>query len=107
MAKKYRIENRHEVDGYILFIGKVEPITDRFQLRRLIVNMDSEGYKQEVPFDFVNEKMRMADGFALGEHVHITFTLRGRSKLIEDKFNPMEGKRVWYPSNEILSISKL
>ncbi len=101
MAKKYRIENRHEVDGYIHFIGNIEPISDRFQLRRLIVEMDAEGYKQEVPFDFVNEKMRMAEGFALGEHVHITFALRGRSKIIQ------QGKKVWYPSNEVLSISKL
>lgn len=101
MARKYRIENRHDIDGYIHFIGKIEPFSDRFQLRRLIVEMEAEGYKQEVPFDFVNEKMRLAEGFALGEHVHITFALRGRSKIRND------GKKVWYPSNKVLNISKL
>ncbi len=89
------------MDGYIVFIGNVEPITDRFQVRRLIVEMEAEGYKQAVPFDFVNEKMRMAEGFALGTHVQITFALRGRETLTKDH------KKVWYPSNEVLNISKL
>jgi len=101
MAKKYRIENRHDVDGYIIFIGNIEPISDRFQVRRLVLELEAEGYKQEVPFDFVNEKMRLAEGFAIGSHVHITFALRGRNKLNRD------GKKVWYPSNEALNISKL
>jgi len=101
MARKYKIQNRHYVDGYIIFIGNIEPISDRFQLRRLIVEMDAEGYRQEVPFDFINEKMKLAEGFALGQHVHITFALRGRDKLTRD------GKKVWYPSNQTLNISKL
>jgi len=101
MARKYRLQNRHEIDGYIIFIGKIEAISARFQVRRLIVEMDAEGYSQEVPFDFVNEKMRLAEGFALGEHVQITFCLRGRPALTREE------KKVWYPSNEALNISKI
>ena len=105
MAKKYRVENRNEVDGYIIYIGNIEPISDRFQIRRLVIELEAEGYKQEVPFDFVNEKMRLAEGFAIGSHVHITFALRGRSKILGK--GEMQGKKVWYPSLEVLNISRL
>ena len=98
------------MDGYILFIGKIEPISERFMVRRLVLQMDAEGYPQEVPFDFVNEKMRLAEGFALGQHVQITFALRGRSKIIKSRGGSehyVDGKKVWYSSNEMLNISKL
>ena len=101
MARKYRIQNRHDVDGYIIFIGNVEPFSSKYQLRRIIVEMDAEGYKQEVPFDFVNERMRLAEGFALGQHVQVTFCLRGRGKLNH------AARKVWYPSLEALNISRL
>ncbi len=101
MALKYRIANKHEVDGYIIHIGNIESITDKFELRRLILELEAEGYKQEVPFDFINEKMRLAEGHALGMHVQVTFAVRGRSTL-----NKL-AKKVWYPSLEVLNISRL
>lgn len=101
MAKKYLKENKHEVDGYIIHIGNIEHISDRLQIRRLVVKMEAAGYEQEVPFDCINENMRLMQGLVLGEHVHITFALRGRGRLNR------EAKKVWYPSNEILNISKL
>jgi len=103
MANKYRIENKHEIDGYIVFISNVlSPIRNKpnFQKRVLVVQFESQGYDQKVPFDFINERMRVAEGFALGDHVHVTFTLRGRERL-------KDGKKEWYPSVEGLNVSKI
>ena len=102
MAKKYLKPNKHEVDGYIHHIGNIEHITDRLQIRRLVVIMEASGYDQEVPFDCINENMRLMQGLALGDHVHITFALRGP----KGKIN-REGKKRWYASNEVLNLSKI
>jgi len=101
MAKKYRIKNEHEIDGYIVHIGNVVSHSPKFTYRNLVIEVLADGYKQEIPISFINERMSLSNGFALNEHVHITFQARGNSKIITG------GQRKWYANLEGLNISKL
>jgi len=101
MKSKYKLKNEHNVDGYIVFIGNVEIISQAFSFRQIIIEVEAGGYTQEIAFDFVNDKIFLSSGYALRDHVHIVFQLTGRGK-IGDK-----GKKKWYVNLQAVNISKI
>lgn len=101
MARKYLKENKHDIDGYVVYIGNIEHISNKLQIRRIVIQVEASGYDQEVQFDCINENMRLMQGLALGEHIHITFALRGKGVIGKD------AKKKWYGNNEVLNISKI
>lgn len=100
MPEKFRLDNEHEIDGYIIHIGNIESPSPKFTFRTMVIEVLADKYKQEVPISFINERMSVSDGYAVGEHVHITFQLRGR-------FNIKNGKKRWFVNLDGLNMSKL
>lgn len=100
MPKKFRLDNVHEIDGYIIHIIPVDNPSKDFYIRVIILEVMTGRYEQEVPISFINERMNVSDGFAVGEHVHVTFQIRGKSHI-------SKGKKKWYANIDGLNMSKL
>ena len=100
MAKKFRLNNEFEIDGYIIHISNVISHSPKFTFRLIVIESLAGGYKQEIPINFINERLSVSNGFALNDHVHITFQVRGNS-------NIKDGKKKWFANLDGLNMSKL
>ena len=100
MAKKFRLNNEFEIDGYIIHIGNIVSHSPKFTFRLIVIQVLAGKWEQEIPINFINERLSVSDGFALNEHVHITFQVRGNS-MIKD------GKKKWFANLDGLNMSKL
>ncbi len=79
--------NQGQISGSIKEIGSVETITAKsgnmFYKRRLILDASvfnqttGDRYENILPLDFLSEKVRELDAFAIGERVTVTYSLRG------------------------------
>lgn len=98
-------KNEFDISGKVLFVGMPIFYTDKMSKRLLIMEVwakgsDGRSYKQEVPFDYVNENMDLVNNIRINDWVNVDFQLRGRKKLQGD------GKAVWYGNNEGITCVK-
>jgi hypothetical protein len=82
--------NTFEISGKVLFVGLPMYIKDTLSKRLLVMKVYAGKYPQEVPFDFVNERMGMLDNVRINDWVRIDFELRGNKHIQED------GKARWF-----------
>lgn len=94
-------KNEFDISGKVLFVGMPIFYTDKMSKRILVLEVwvDSK-YKQEVPFDYVNDKMDLVNNIRINDWVNVDFILRGRKKIQAD------GKAVWYSNNEGITCVK-
>lgn len=88
MSKK--TVNNFEVSGKVLFVGMPMFIKDTLSKRVLVLQMYDGKYPQEVPFDFVNERMSMLDNVRINDWLRVDFVLRGNKHIQGD------GKARWF-----------
>ena len=87
-------KNEFQISGKVLFAGMPENITPTFN-KRLVVLEEYDGqYRQEVPYEFLNDNMGLVNGVNVNDWVNIDFISRGRKKIDKD------GMPKWWPSNE-------
>jgi hypothetical protein len=93
--------NEFNISGKVLYVGMPIFFTDNMSKRLLVMEVwVNSKYKQEVPFDFVNENMDMVNNIREGDWVTVDFILRGRKKIRGD------GKAQWWSNNEGISCVK-
>jgi len=94
-------KNEFDISGKVLFVGMPIFYTDKMSKRILVLEVWVDGkYKQEVPFDYVNDKMDLMNNIRINDWVNVDFILRGRKKIQEN------GKAVWYSNNEGITCVK-
>tara|TARA_R110000796_G_scaffold40572_1_gene100400 strand:+ start:1703 stop:2014 length:312 start_codon:yes stop_codon:yes gene_type:complete len=84
-----------QVKGTLLKVLDQETISDKFSKRTIVVRTKEE-YPQEIPVEFVNDKIKLIESFKEGEDVDVAINLRGR-----------EWKGKWFPSVNGWKISGL
>lgn len=94
-----KVENNFNLSGKVLFVGQPVFIKDTLSKRVLVVEAFAGKYPQEVPFDFVNERMDMLNNIRVGDVVHLTFELRGNKHIQGD------GKARWFTNNSGLTVA--
>ena len=86
--------NRFDIVGRVLFVGKPIWISEKFTKAFLVMEVYVDNkYKQEVPFEFVNDYAPLIASVRVGDWVEVVFVLRSRKKVGTD------AKAHWWPSN--------
>ena len=63
-------------EGILKSIEDTQVISDKFKKREFVIETN-EQYPQQIKFEFVNDNVDVLDGFNIGEHVKVAFTIRG------------------------------
>lgn len=88
-------KNQFDIVGRVLFVGKPVWISERISAKAFLimeVYVDNK-YKQEVPFEFVNDYAPLLASIREGDWVEVVFILRGKKNIQSD------GRAKWWPSN--------
>lgn len=98
-----KIENKHDIQGRVLYVGMPEEIFSNVYKRMVVVEQENprSSTPWEVPVEFFNQNMDLIRGINKGDLVYITFQVRGRKKIADD------GRARWWPTIEGLMISKV
>lgn len=87
-------KNQFDIVGRVIFVGRPVYISEKFTKAFLILEVYVDNkYKQEVPFDFVNDYVPLINSVREGDWVEVVFNLRARKKMGTD------AKAHWWPSN--------
>lgn len=100
MGKKTQ-KNEFEISGNVLFAGMPVYFTEKMSKRVLVLEVYADQkYKQEVAFDFVNDRMGQLDNIRERDWVTVNFQLRGKKSIQND------GKARWYNFIEGINVLK-
>jgi len=66
-----------EITGTIKILGNSEKVSDKLTKLQVVVTTD-EQYPQDLPIDFLNDKVDLLKNFKVGNKVIIGINLRGR-----------------------------
>ena len=66
-----------EITGTIKVVGQTEEVGSKGFKKRLLVVTTSEQYPQQIPMDFVQDKVSLLDSFSVGQEVKVGINLRG------------------------------
>ena len=87
-------KNQFDIVGRVLFVGRPVQMGPNFIKAYLIMEVwVNSKYKQEVPFDFINDYTSLINSVREGDWVEVVFNLRARKKIGTD------AKAHWWPSN--------
>jgi single-strand DNA-binding protein len=70
--------NRYEATGALHAIMDTQQVTDSFQKREFVLEIEDGRYSQSVKFQLVQDKTELLDDFEVGQQVRVHFNLRGR-----------------------------
>jgi len=87
-------KNQFDINGRVIFKGEPIYISAKMSKRLLVLEVYVDNkYKQEVPFEFVNDEMQKLNNVRKGDWVEVVFNLRGRKTIQGD------GRARWWPTN--------
>lgn len=66
-----------KVTGEVIHLGETEVKSDKFKLKLVVIKTDDK-YPQEIPVQYVNEKISDSYNLEIGDMVTIEYNLRGR-----------------------------
>ncbi|MBI1268382.1 MAG: DUF3127 domain-containing protein [Cryomorphaceae bacterium] len=66
-----------QISGTVKGVNEVQQISNALKKRVLIVTTN-EKYPQILAVEFINDKVSILDGFAVGEQVEVDVNIRGR-----------------------------
>ena len=93
--------NEFNISGKVLFVSMPVEFTEKMSKRTMVMEVWVDAkYKQEVPFDFVNQNMDLLTNIREEDWVNVDFILRGR------KYIQKDGLTRWFSNNEGISCIK-
>ncbi len=99
-----RIENKHIIQGRIIFVGMPEPLPNYPSVTKRVLVIDQENPRSstpwEVPIEFFNNEGDLLNGLKAGQLVDVTFGARGRKTL-------KDGRAKWWPTLDGIMVSKV
>ena len=87
-------KNEFEISGKVIFVGMPDRISENFSKRLVVLEAYDGQYRQEVPYEFVNDNMSLVDGVNVNDWVNVDFICRGRKNISRD------GMAKWWPTLE-------
>lgn len=70
----------YEAVGKLYHSGETRNATATFRVREFVLEVDSNGYKEYVKFQAVQDRTQDLDKFRTGDELKVTFDLKGRKK---------------------------
>ena len=68
----------YELIGSIKVIGDIQSFNSGFSKRELVVTIPDGNYPQDICVEFHKDRADLLNALAIGDHVKVTFNLRGR-----------------------------
>ena len=68
--------NSYVLEGKVLVVGAKRSYSDKFSKNMIVVELDGK-YPQQIKVEFINDKMDLAEGLSVGDHVKVKFVLSG------------------------------
>ena len=68
----------YELSGSIKMIGDIQSFNSGFSKRELVVTIPDGNYPQDICVEFHKDRADLLNALAIGDHVKVTFNLRGR-----------------------------
>lgn len=71
----------HKIKGRVISIGDTRQVTERFRVREVVLELqsDPEKHSNEVPFELTQDRCETFDQGRVGDIVELEFSLNGRS----------------------------
>lgn len=67
-----------EVTGKLHVKGNTEKISERFQKREFVVEIEDGAYSQFIKFQLIQDRCDLLDPYSEGESLKVSFNLRGK-----------------------------
>ena len=67
-----------ELEGQMKVINDIQTFNSGFTKREFVVEVEDGRFPQMICFECVKEKTSLTDGISVGDHVKVTFDIRGR-----------------------------
>jgi hypothetical protein len=91
----------YKLTGNIKMISPTVQVSDRFSKREFVVSDTNGMYPQDILFQATQDKCAILDTFQNGEHVEVSFNLRGR------EWTSPQGEVKYFNSLEAWRIEKV
>lgn len=87
-----------KISGSIKVINDAIQVSEKFMKREFVLTDNSSMYPQDIIFQCVQDKCAMMDAFNVGDHVEVSFNLRGREWISPQNevryFNSLDAWRI-------------
>lgn len=64
--------------GQIVFIGKTDKVSEKFQKRILVLSDKSSTYPQEICFELHQDKCDLLNSYSIGDEIQVNYNLNGK-----------------------------
>ena len=68
----------YKIEGTIKSVGSEQIVSEKFKKREIVLDVQDGKYSQFIKLEFVQGNCAFLDGFASGENVEISFSVKGR-----------------------------
>jgi uncharacterized protein DUF3127 len=90
-----------ETSGKLHAVSETKQVTERFRKREFVVELaDNPRFPQFVQFELTGDRCDHLDGFEVGEHVRVEFSLRGR------EWKSPKGETRYFNSLDVWTLSR-
>lgn len=69
----------YTIEGRVISVGQTEQKSEKFSVRKFVVDDESPEYANLHEFQLANAKTTLADGLKIGTRVRVHFNIRGRA----------------------------
>lgn len=83
----------YELSGKIKLIQEPQTFNSGFTKREMVVTVEDGKYPQDINLEFIQDKVALLEGLQPGQHVTVSFDIRGR-EYNGKYFNNLQGWRV-------------
>ncbi|MEZ5569923.1 MAG: DUF3127 domain-containing protein [Halioglobus sp.] len=83
----------YELSGKIKLIQEAKTFDSGFTKREMVVIVEDGKYPQEINLEFVQDKVALLEGLQPGQHVTVSFDIRGR-EYNGRYFNNLQGWKI-------------
>tara|TARA_R110000822_G_scaffold263254_1_gene387573 strand:- start:96 stop:449 length:354 start_codon:yes stop_codon:yes gene_type:complete len=70
--------NVHTLVGSLVSVGELKVISEKFQVKEIVVTVPDGEYSETMQFDLCNKSCDLADDLNVGSDIEITFSIKGR-----------------------------
>lgn len=85
----------YKIEGTIKNVGSEQIVSEKFKKREIVLEVADGKYPQFIKLEFVQNNCTFLDGFASGENVEISFSIKGREWMDRNGqaqyFNTLQG----------------
>ncbi len=89
----------YTLKGNIKVIKATQTVSEKFRKREFVVTDNSSQYPQDIQFQLAQDRCELLDAYKPGDHVEVTFNLRGR-----EWTSPKDGEVKYFNTLDVFKL---